>query len=104
MTHSLADHHHRVLARHGRSQAASDSVAAVRAAVEQLLAEALDEGRYPRSAVISVVLASGRGITTTFPATAARESGLEHVALMSTQRAGSAADDMTIEAIIHLIA
>jgi chorismate mutase len=90
------------LARHASVQAASNTVAAVRAAVDQLLDEALDRAGYERSAVLSGVLLAGDGIDVTFPATAARECGLDRAALTSMQRAGPRGGDLTIEALLHV--
>jgi chorismate mutase len=90
-----------ISARQASVQAASNTVAAVHAAVAQLLGEALDRAGYERSAVLSGVLLAGNGIDVMFPATATRDCGLGNAALTSMQRAGPRGD-LTIEALLYV--
>jgi chorismate mutase len=84
---------------HGR--AAANRSEDIRATVGDLLKAAVEDRGFQRDAVVSALFATGSGLDAMFPATAARESGLSHAALMSVQRAGGDADDRTIEALIH---
>jgi chorismate mutase len=87
---------------YGSCHASSNRFEDIREAVAASIERAVDLQGYQRSQVISGVFAAGRGLDSVFPATAARQCGLDHAAVLSVQRSGNDPGDRTIEALLHL--
>jgi chorismate mutase len=82
--------------------ASSNCLEDIREAVAASFEREVNLQGYQRSQVISGVFAAGGGLDSVFPATAARQCGLDHAAVLSVQRAGNDPHDQIIEALLHL--